>query len=94
MRKSHDGREAQVDGDPELDSSDESVAEVREVDGGYYVYLLAQGSSEITVEVDADLGEGVRNLTAVGQVIVNDPNSEATIVELQFGEAEDAPAGG
>ena len=70
---------------------DPAIAEVREVDGTNYAYLLAQGSSEVRIHIPLP-GPGGRELTASGLVVVNDPADDAKVVEFTVGDAEDAPA--
>jgi hypothetical protein len=42
--------------------------------------------ADITAEFDADMGDGVRTITAVGQVVVKD--AEAVTAEVTFGTPE------
>jgi hypothetical protein len=45
-------------------------------------------TAQVTVEFDADLGEGVRHITAVGSVTVTE--AEAETAEITFGTPEQA----
>ena len=80
---------ATVDGPPVWSTDDAAIAEVRGEPP--FVYLLAEGSTAVNLKVDADRTAGVRELTAVGLVVVNDPATEAQTVELELGAAEDVP---
>jgi hypothetical protein len=81
-----DGTPGETAGKPVFDVEDDAVVEVREEDGKFFGYLLAQGGSSITATVPVPSGP---DLVAVGLVVVNDPADDATIVELEIGAAED-----
>lgn len=83
---------ATVDGAPTWSVADTSIAEVREVDGAEYAYLLAEGSTQVEIHVDADRTAGIRELVGVGLIVVNDPATEAQTVELELSDAEYVPA--
>ncbi len=59
-------------------------------------FLQADGTTPAVVDGppvwSTDDPAGVRELTAVGLVVVNDPATEAQTVELDLGPAEDVPA--
>lgn len=60
--------------------------------GQQYAYLLQPGTVQVTLEVDADLGPGVRLISDVGEIVIADPAAEAAMVALELGAPEDVPA--
>lgn len=89
------GRPAPIDGAPTWASSDETVATVipDPVDPTKAkLTAVGPGVAQISVSVDADLGEGVRTITATGAVEV--VLAEAQTLELQFGPPQLQPGGG
>lgn len=84
--------EATVDGVPAWSVVDPGVAEIREVNGNQYAYIVGEGSTTVEIRVDADRGAGVRELVGVGLIVGNDPATEAQTVEVDLGPAEDVPA--
>lgn len=83
------GNPAAVDGDPLWESSNEAVASV-EVDPDNamvaWVRSEAPGVAQISVRVDADLGEDVREV--IGNLDVTVIESEAAIIQIVAGEPE------
>jgi uncharacterized protein YjdB len=80
------GRPAPIDGAPVWASSDETVAAVIPDPADptkATVTAVGPGVAQISVSVDADLGEGVRTITATGAIEV--VLAEAQTLELQFG---------
>ncbi len=81
------GNPAPIDGAVIFRSSDPAVAVVEPVDeGSAFVIAVAPGVAQITAAFDADLGEGVRNVTASGALEV--VAAEAVTGEIVFGEPE------
>lgn len=84
-----------VDGTPVAASSDETVATVTieaAADNAWKVRVDAglEGTARVTVSADADLGQGVAEYTAFGDVTVTlDPRSGARVAELVFGTPAD-----
>lgn len=60
--------------------------------GVQYAYLLQPGTVQVTLEVDADLGPGVRLISDVGEIVIADPAAEAATVRLELGAPEDVAA--
>lgn len=94
------GRPAQVDGDPVVASSDETVARVsadgvtKGDDGSYSMNIesVAVGSARISVTADADVGPDVSDI--IGTLDVNvtlDPRTAARTIELTAGTPVDEP---
>jgi len=86
--KKKDGSPATVEtGKTTFTSSDEAVATVEQDPTNELsckVVCVGIGSAVITGSVDADLGEGVRTLTATAEVV----GIEATARTLEFGVGE------
>jgi hypothetical protein len=84
------GRVARVDGVPVWASSDETVLTVVPAADGMSaaVDTVAPGVARITVTADADLGEGVIEITGVSEDVnvVLGPSSQATTLALNLGE--------
>jgi hypothetical protein len=84
------GRPATVDGIPVWASSDETVITViPTADGmGAAIETVAPGTARVTVSVDADMGEGIVELTGVTEDIVVSigPSHQATTLTLTLGE--------
>lgn len=96
------GRAVKVDGTPAAASSDETVATVTlaaNADGVSWDGLVTavapspEGSSQrITVSADADLGEGVQDVTGLLEFTVSlDPRTGARLVDIQPGAPVDKP---
>jgi hypothetical protein len=63
------GHPAKVDGATKFASDNESVAAVvEEADGGVFIILGDLGKAQITATADADLGEGVEPVMAIGDL--------------------------
>lgn len=75
-------------GSVQASSSNEEVA-TTEVDEDGKIKVIGQraGAAIITVSADADLGEGVKTITA--EVAVNVTSSEAVGLGVSFGEPQD-----
>ena len=89
------GRPAASDGPPTWASSDETVATVIPDPADptkATVTAVGPGVAQISVSVDADLGEGVRTITATGAIEV--VLAEAHTIELQFGPPQLQDPGG
>lgn len=85
--KTAGGNDAPIDGAVAFTSSDESVAVIEAIDDtSCYVRAVGPGAAQVTAVFDADLGEGVRQLTASGVLEV--VAAEAETAEIVFGEAE------
>lgn len=87
------GNPAQVDGVPTWSVSDPEKLSVAASPDGMSAVLSAVGPLteqgipvQVTVEADADLGEGFRPITAVGEVVIR--ASEAVSMSVQFGTPE------
>jgi hypothetical protein len=83
------GNPAQVDGPLAWSVSDPSVITLDVANDGLSAFVIAQGplgTSQVTVEGDADLGEGTRPITVIGDIEVR--ASEAVSLEMTFGAAE------
>jgi hypothetical protein len=83
------GNPAQVDGPLAWSVSDPSVITLEVSNDGLSAFVIAQGplgTSQVSVEGDADLGEGVRPITVIGDIEVR--ASEAVSLEMTFGAAE------
>jgi len=87
------GRVAEFDGNPVVTVGDETIAKVS-ADGvvngtdGYSLTIepVTPGSTRVTVEGDADLGEGVKPVTAFLDLEVTlDPATGARIIEMTAG---------
>ena len=83
------GNPAPIDGDPLWESSDDAVAHV-EVDAdnpnAAWVTSVAPGTAQISVRVDADMGENVREI--IGNLDITVIESEAAIIQIVAGEPE------
>lgn len=81
------GNPAQVDGTPAWEVvSGDATLEVSEDGMSCYLISGSVGNSQITVTADADLGEGVRNITDTIDLAV--VSAEASSLGLNFGVAE------
>lgn len=88
------GRPKDYEGDAVVASSDETVAtaEMTSRTEGR-VNSGIPGEATITVTVDADLGEGMQQITGtLACVVTLDPRTGARIMELKAGEATDRAA--
>lgn len=92
------GRAAQIDGEVKFSSSDETIATVSNTgpESGMIKPTGKPGVVQITARFDADLGEGVREITTTAAVEIVE--AEATSATIEFGtpeateEAEEEPA--
>ena len=85
------GKPAPVDGEPVYASSNEAVASVVPDAGGLSALVVAQGVGSYTVSVsaDADLGQGVKTITAQDDGSVS--LGEAVSVGFTVGPVEEQP---
>jgi hypothetical protein len=83
------GGAATVDGVPVWASSDETVITVTAGDDGMTAVIdtVAPGTARVTVTADADLGNGVQELTGVTEEInvTAGPSSQASLMTLNLG---------
>jgi hypothetical protein len=97
------GRVVKVDGTPKAASSDETVATVElypELPDGTWSGLVSsvapspEGTTQrVTVEADADLGEGVQSVIGVLEFNVTlDEASKQRIINIEAGAPVDKPA--
>lgn len=84
------GNPAKFDGEPAWASSDESVAAFEMIDGVRFVKHVAFGAAVISVEGDADQGEGIVPFRLEGTVSCL--SGDVVAGELVFGTPEDVPA--
>jgi hypothetical protein len=85
--KTAGGHDAPIDGGVSFISDNPDVAVIEVIDTlSAYVLAVAPGAALITAEFDADLGEGVRAITATGALEV--VAAEAETAEIVFGDAE------
>jgi len=80
------GNPAKVDGEPVWGVSDETILEVVATDDPFTVEIVTKGplgSAQVSVSVDADLGEGVRELT--GTLDIDVVAAEAATVGISAG---------
>lgn len=81
------GKPAKIDGSVKFTSSDEAVASVTAENAtSATVVAVAEGAAQIVATFDADLGEGVREITASGALEVVSPEAESA--EIVFGTPE------
>lgn len=83
------GNPATVDGLPVWSVSSPDIVSLDVATDGLSAFVIAQGplgTSQISVEADADLGEGTRTITTLGDVEVI--ASEAVTLGLTFGTPE------
>jgi hypothetical protein len=87
------GAPAPVDGVPVWASSDETVLLVVAADDGMsaVVSTVATGTARITVNADADIGDGVQGIIGASDdvVVTENPNGMASVVTLDLGTAVD-----
>jgi len=78
------GNPAQIDGTPEWASSDPNVASVTASADGMSATVVAgaTGTTQISVTVDALIGEGVEAVVGLGDIEVI--AGQASVVALQF----------
>lgn len=81
------GKPAKVDGIPVWSVSDPAVLEVVPATDGMSatVNALADGDAQVSAEADADMGSGIREITATADISVV---SEATTLSLTAGIPE------
>ncbi len=86
-------KDGQVDGIPVYTNSNQNAVDLFvNPDGmGGVVQHLDGGDAQITVTADADLGEGVKEIT--GLLEIKALPFEATILDLEPGPLEDIPQG-
>jgi hypothetical protein len=80
------GQPARIDGLPVWTVSDPAIVTLDVATDGMSAIAKATGTegvTQVTAEVDADRGEGVRPITAIGDIAVLGP--EASVVEMTFG---------
>ena len=86
------GNPAEIDGDVAWSVSDPSVVsmEVDPADSKKAKFTALAGEGvrpcDVVAEFDADLGDGVREITAIGQIVVKD--AEAQTADIAFGQPE------
>lgn len=89
--KSADGKPAKVDGLPVWTVSNPDAVEMTVADDGLSADFKSKEVEDllnsISVEADADRGEGVRKIVGVAALPVVGPDAE--VLELSVGEAED-----
>jgi hypothetical protein len=87
------GRDAKIDGAVTFESSDSILVSIQPIDdlSAYAVANMATegGAVQITATFDADLGQGVRTVSASGALEV--VRAEAETAEIVFGDPELAP---
>lgn len=86
------GNPARIDGTPRWTSSDESVVTLTPSEDGKSATAKAvgpTGTAQISVVADADLGEGVREITGIETIEVVE--GEAATVGITAGEITDQP---
>ncbi len=90
------GRRKDVEGTPVLASSDETVARAvslaknEDLSWSFDVESVAPGTCRVTIDADADLGEGVLDVVQTLDVEVTlDPRSAARIGEVVAGAPTD-----
>jgi hypothetical protein len=87
------GRPATVDGAPVWSSSDETVVSVvATADGmGATISSVAPGTARVSVQADADLGEGSTPVTGVTEdiVVTQAGPGAAAVLKLTLGAATD-----
>lgn len=84
-----DGNPARIDGLPVWSLTDPAIVTLDVATDGLSARIKAtgeEGLTQVSAEVDADRGEGVRTITAVGDIAVLGP--EASVVEMTFGASE------
>lgn len=85
--KTAGGHDAPIDGAVTFTVDDPSVATVQPIDDtSAYIVGVAPGAALVSASFDADLGEGVRTITATGALEV--AAAEAETAEIVFGAAE------
>lgn len=83
------GNPATIDGTPRWASSDEAVVTLRVAEDGLSAVAVSVGPlgmAQISVTADADLGEGVREITGILEIEVR--AAEAVFVGITAGEPE------
>lgn len=84
------GNPASVQGAPAWSSSDESIVTVTVSDDGMSAEIVAVGpigTAQVSVTADADLGEGVINVSALADIEV--VASQAVAAAISLGEPTD-----
>lgn len=87
--KDKNGNAAKVDGAPVWALTDETLGRLDVAEGGMSAVFVAAGLAgalKIQVKVDADLGEGVKEI--LGELDVDILGLEAVVVEIIAGEAQ------
>lgn len=89
--KTAQGKPGKIDPNsiPTWESSDAAVATVEPASDGLTAYVVgqAEGTATITAVADADLGEGVRNVTQTLEVEVIP--SDTAVLDIGVGDEED-----
>jgi hypothetical protein len=84
-----EGNPARIDGIPQWESSDTNIVTVAPAGDGMSCMAISgtvEGSATVTVTADADLGQGVRNITESQEVRVT--LAEASKLGLKPGEPQ------
>jgi multidrug efflux pump subunit AcrB len=78
------GHPAQVQGTPEWSTSDPNIVSVTPSADGKSAKIVAgaPGTAQVSVTADADLGDGISNITGVADVQVN--GGKASVISLKF----------
>lgn len=85
--KTAGGHPASIDGAVTFTSSDETIARIEVIDGtSANVVGVTAGAALISASFDADLGDGVRSITATGALEV--AAAEAETAEIVFADPE------
>lgn len=90
--KTAKGNDARVDGTPTWRSSDEAIITVTPAADGLSATAVAVGplgTAQVSVEADADLGEGTRLITGVLDIEVR--AAEAVVAIVNAGAPETKP---
>jgi len=88
--KDKSGRAAKIDGVPTVSSSDETVAKLSLDNGSILVEAVGPGTFTGTLSGDADLGQGITQVSTTFDVEVDPLNADH--VELGSGTIEDKAA--
>lgn len=85
--KTKAGNPAQIEGDPTWASSNESVIQLRDDNGVFKAFAVGLGQAQVSVTGDADLGEGVKNVTGTLDIEVRP--GEAVSASIDAGAPEE-----
>jgi hypothetical protein len=87
--KTAGGHDAPIDGGVTFTSDNPDIASIEVIDNlSAFVHGVAIGAALITAEFDADMGDGVRDITATGAIEV--VAAEAATAEIVFADPEPA----